>query len=389
MLKLGWISRARLPGSSLLEGAVFIRSILVVTVLFPLCLRAAAPFFVVVPVQAPTDQDAFNTGAPASAGLLLVRDTLPGETAVQLAGPDGPGPGRIFTRPGVGSYGLTDVGAQWTTPVAVGQSILGLVETYPGQFAWTAKAFVGAFRVNVSKEQLVAGQINVPPVLMMEVPVPQLLTASASSIQLLLPGGVDTSGLLVAWVLWRQGFGQGWEKLSERPVSLESQIFQDLGVTAGAQYRYGLSAKLLWNGGGQAGALPDEPGYLVSNARSESSWLFAAEVQPTPTPFPTVLGGHPTPDLGGETWVAFPNPNRSGMLQIAFHMMKKGAYLIHVYSVDGTLVNSFRGTAELGWQAPVLDLRKLASGIYLVRLEVQNEDGTTSNYPLRKLALVR
>lgn len=353
-------------------------------------LSAGNPFFVNFPVQAPAGALGQDAQAAMAAGVTVMRDQIPGELAYQVAGPDGPGPGRIYSRPSTGSYVLTDVGGQWTTAISQGQSVLAVTETYANQYLWQGKAFCGAAQGVIAKADIVSGSLNLGPVLMAEIPSPLLAAATNSAIDLSLPAFVDASGLASGLVLWRSQAAGAWEKQADLPLSAGFQVFHDASVTSQASYRYGLSVRYPWAGGSQGGALPLEAGSYVTLAKSVSNPIVASLKQPSPTPFPTMTGLKPTPDLGSEAWLAYPNPNRDGLVRLAFRMVKKGAFEAEFYTLDGQLIYHLLGQGEAGaWPAPVADLRKMASGIYLVRLKVTYEDGSETVQPIRKLALIR
>jgi hypothetical protein len=353
-------------------------------------LQAASTFFVTFPVQAPTGAAGQDAQAAMSAGVTLLRHQIPGEPAHQMAGPDGPGIGRIYTRPSLGSYVLTDAGSQWVSAVSQSQTVLGIVETYAPQFQWGGKAFVGAVQGSISKADIVAGRLSLDSVLMSEIPIPQLALADEERIQLSIPAFLDASGLATGLVLWRQEGSQAWQKWAYLPAGSVEQAYVDISVTARSMYRYGMSIRYPWPGGSGNGSLPEESGFFVTQARSESGLIQASLKQPTPTPYPTLGGAIPTPDLGAEPWIAYPNPSRDGKVRLAFHMVKKGSYHVSAYGLDGTLVHQFHGTAdEVGWVKPVADLSRMASGVYLMRLSLRYDSDEVLNLPIRKLAIIR
>jgi hypothetical protein len=67
----------------------------------------------------------------------------------------------------------------------------------------------------------------------------------------------------------------------------------------------------------------------------------------------------------------FPNPT-SGLVRVEFPMATSGSAEVRVTSIAGTQLAVQRGVYNAGTQQVELDLRSLASGIYL--LEVQTED---------------
>lgn len=93
---------------------MFKRLILILTAAADL--TAANPFIVTFPVQAPAGATGQDAQAAMAAGVTLMRQQIPAELAHQMAGPDGPGIGRIYSRPSTGSYVLTDVEANGPQP---------------------------------------------------------------------------------------------------------------------------------------------------------------------------------------------------------------------------------------------------------------------------------
>lgn len=353
-------------------------------------LAAGNVFFVTFPVQAPAGATAQDAQAAMVAGVTLVRDQIPGEAAYQISGAGGEGVGPIFTRPGTGSYALTDAGSQWTSNVNQGQVIRGLVESYAGQFGWQGKAFVGAIKGTVEKVDVASSRLSLSPVLLSELPTPRLISATASQISIGIPSWVDASGLAVGQVLWRHASSAPWTKIADLGLQSSEIVFIDNNIVENKDYWYGISARYPWPGGSQIGALPTETGSIVSLARSESGLIRASELQPSPTAFPTLAASVPTPNLGSESWLAYPNPNRSGRVRLAFQTAKKSSYRVEVFAIDGVRVHSSSGeTTAAGWQLPWVDLTKLASGIYLIKLSVIPEGGEEYSPPIRKLAIVR
>lgn len=364
------------------------RGTLLIVALLATPLSAGNTFFVTFPVQAPADAAGQDAQATASAGVTILRHHIPGEPAFQMAGPDGPDKGRIFTAPGQGSYVLTDAGSQWTTAVNPLQTVLAVVETFAGQFGWDGKAYAGAAQGLISKADIAAARLSLGPVLMAELPAPGLRAADEQSIHVHWPGLVESSGLAAELVLWRQEAGSSWQLLAV--LSTNSIDFKDENVFPQSSYRYGLGLRYPWPGGGQFGALPAETGYYTTLARSEGAWLKASPEQPTPTPLPTLAGAIPTPDLGAESWVAYPNPNRDGKLRLAFRMTKKGEYKAYIFSLEGALVHKLEGKAEAGaWPMPIADLSRMATGIYLVQLRLNYPGDNEVILPMRKVALIR
>jgi hypothetical protein len=363
--------------------------------LAPLSLSASNAFFVNVPVQ--SQVDALGQGADACqyAGVTLVREQLTGQVAIQVAGPLATDPSRIYTQPGQGSFVLTDVGNQWTnTVVGLNQEVLSFLETDAGMHTWTGAAYAGASRAQILKPDIAAGKLDMPGVLMTRLPSPLLLQANPSFIHLSVSPSADTSGLAQGLRLWRHRSdlsGDPWLLVQDLPWSGTAQDVTDTGVTAGLPYIYGISYIYRWTGGGGAGADPTATNEYITNVKGLSSIIYSSVIQPTPTPFPTLPPAPATPDIGADSWVAYPNPLMGSELRLAFKTDKdKSKYLLSIYALDGTRVLGFDAEADqAGWQKPIIDLNKLASGVYLLRLRVLEPGVDEKVLPVRKLAIIK
>jgi hypothetical protein len=360
-----------------------------------LALQASNVFFVSANVQSQVDALGHGADACQYAGVTLLRELITGQAAEQLAGPTAGDPTRIYTKPGQGSFFLTDVGSQWTgTVVGQNQAVLAFLETTPGDHSWTGAAYAGASRAVVSRPDLSAGKLEMPAVLMTRLPSAVLVQAGPASIHLQVPGSVDVSGLGHGLRLWRHRSdlsGDPWQTVVDLPWSTTAQDVTDTGVTANLPYIYGISYIYNWIGGGGVGADPAAAEEYITNSRGLSNIIYSSSVQPTPTPFPTLPPAPPTPNVGAETWVAYPNPLIGSELRLAFKTTQDSSqYQVTVYALDGTLVLTSSGKAAVhGWQKPIIDLGKLASGVYLVRMRLLEPGVDEQILPVRKLAIIK
>jgi hypothetical protein len=355
--------------------------------------RAGNSFFVQAPVQSQVDAAGLGADACRSAGASVLRHQVAGDVATQLAGPP-EDPTRLYTRPGQGSFLLTDAGSQWVTGVGVNQTVLAITETRNGEHGWLGPDYAGATQGLLTKPDLIMGRLNLPPVLMTRLPSPSLVAADSNWIALQIPASSDPSGLGLGLRLWRRpadSLPATWQTVADLPWSASSsQTLTDTGVTANNAYIYGLSQVYAWPGGSGAGADPSVAGQFITVAKGLSVRIVANAVQPTPTFIPTLLAPL-TPDLAGESWVAYPNPLIGTDLRLAFKTEKDhSVYSLTIHALDGTKVLEMGGEAGVaGWQMPLVSLSKLASGIYLVHLRLHETGLDEKTLPVRKLAIVR
>jgi hypothetical protein len=352
-------------------------------------------FFVHALVQSQVDSQGAGADACQYAGASVVRQQITGDVATQVAGPYPSDPTRIYTVAGQGSFLLTDAGNQWVNGVTRNQDVLVFFETQAGLHSWTGPAYAGAVSATVQGTDVLSGKMDMPLTLMNRLPEPQLVSATASSVYLSISASQDSSGLAIGLRLWRQRSdipGDPWVTVTDLPWSNGPQsLIDSSGLLANQPYTYGVSYIYQWTGGGGAGADPSAAGRYITLTKGLSKTIYASPSQPTPTPFPTLVVAKPTPNLGGEAWVAYPNPVMGSKLYLAFETKVPGTqYWFSAYSLDGTKVLGFQGAAsQVGWQAPLIDLGKLASGVYLVRLQTQAPGKDIQALPVRKLAIIK
>jgi hypothetical protein len=371
------------------------RNLLIIAMAAATSLHANS-YFMNGPVQSQVDAQGLGADACQYAGVTLMRYDVVGQLAIQVGGSLPNDPSRIFTKPGTGSFFLTDVGSQWSSVVARFQTALAVVETIAGQHAWNGSDYAGASTVTLAKMDIIAGSVALPNVLMTKLPSVQLIQGSPTAMVLSVPPAIDPSGQADGLRVWKKPMGNAatpWSLVQDLPWDASNpQWVTDTAVVDGEGYQYGLSLIYRWPGGRLGtGASDDIADHYVTKAMGRSGPYFASLIQPTPTPFPTLVPPIATPSIGEEAWVAYPNPLVGSELHLAFKTEKdKSNYKVAFYSIDGTLALSIQGQAETaGWQKPTLDLGKLAPGVYLSRLRIFQPGIDEKLLPVRKLAIIK
>lgn len=222
----------------------------------PVSLLAGNPYFLTFSVLPEATLGLVGLNAVQDSGLVVVRYGIPGQAAYQEGGPDGPGLGRIFTRAGTSSYVLTDIGSQWTSGIALNQTVLAVLECYTPQFGWDGPAFSAAQSEIVTKNSISNDNLIMNSLTLTALPVPTLFSANTSTVQVSIPAYQDAGGQADGLVLWRQDSTGTWQDLTTLPVTAGVLTYLDSSVAANASYYYGISVSYAWPGGGQAGALP-------------------------------------------------------------------------------------------------------------------------------------
>ncbi len=336
-----------------------------------------------------------GTGMDASmfAGVTLLREQIPGEMATQLASSDTLFPTRVMFRPNQGAYFLTDVGSQWPSAVASGQVIVAIAEVFSGQHAWQGKAFASASFGSVIKPDLIQGLVNLASQELVQIPEPIFESADTSQIALRLSSFKDLSGLARDFALWRRLAGSSaWDFVSDTPIpSVGTEtVFVDTTVQGSQIYEYGLSVNYLWKGGGGQGRRGQISGIYSTEAMSLSSVIAADTVQPTPTSIIPTAGPSSTPIPMPDGWIAYPNPVLGSKFWITIELENTGILSILAYTVDGTLALTNNTQIEqTGRNKIMIEVPKLASGIYLLKAKLRSQTGDETIYPLRKLAIVK
>jgi hypothetical protein len=328
--------------------------------------------------------------APKYAGLMLLRSNIPAEFATQQGGPDNTDPSRIYPAGANPAYYMTDAGSQWTSGISQGQGTLAIVQCVPGEHNWSGTAYAGAVSSTVSRQGLVNGLIVMPDVQMSAVPCPSLGSADGNHISISISAYSDYGGQAQDLSIWRTAYGsQNWQWLGSvpNPTSLSSAVWNDVSVVANSLYNYSVTVDYAWPGGGGAGQLSGTPGVYSSDARGISGPFAANLRQPTPhggaaataTPLPMQNG-----------WLLYPNPVHGDSFSVAFNPNTLGSYTIQCYTLAGQLAETRRGAIQALNQMVVgVDIPRMASGIYLVRLEVTGSNGSVTNMPLKKLAVLK
>ena len=101
------------------------------------------------------------------------------------------------------------------------------------------------------------------------------------------------------------------------------------------------------------------------------------------------LSPQPIPQVHDRVYL-YPNPTYDGRTRLRFRANGSGTVTVQVFSYDGTLLKTIRGTYTgqgMVEMDPVLDLTDLAVGTYLVRVQIQGTDGEALKF--LKLAILR
>lgn len=355
-------------------------------------LEAGNSFFATAKVLPSVESDGSVSPAFKSAGVTLVRHNIPGEAATQLEGPDPAFPGKIFTKdPGTG-YFLADVGAQWASPISMGQPVLGIVEAVDGQFAWQGDGYVGASTGNIEKSSISRALLTLPEVWISKIPKPTFVSASESEIRIKIEHFSNVSGLAVGLVLRRREVGvQNWSYHSTVSLPpLAGLELTDSSVQAGKIYEYSAGVNFGWPGGTGIGSLPLETGLYSSMAVSKGLPMAASATQPSP------MGASPakSPTQASlhleDGWLSYPNPVLGNDIQMAIDMPWPGSALAKIYSIDGEKVRDWRQSFEAKGQVrATMGLAGLSSGIYIMKLFVESFQGQQIELKAKKIAILR
>jgi hypothetical protein len=356
-------------------------------------LHGAQAVWVTGKVVAPAAADGSGTDAPKHSSLSLIRANVPGELAVQLGGPDATDPMRIFAPAHKPAYYLADAGSQWPSGISTGQTLIAIVETMAPDHGWRGAAYAGAVDAMAGKAQLVSGLIAMPDLWLSPIPQPSLAAASPSHIALSISAYASLGAPLSALSLWRRPAGLSlweWQASLPNPSSSSSVVWDDLNVMPENLYEYALSLDFTWPGGGGAGALSMTAGIYSTKAHSVAGPFAASLVQPSPTPSPRGPTPVLTPVELPDGWLAYPNPAHGEALSILFDAKEEGRYEILAYTLSGGLALRRQGSIEkAGRNRSELPIKGLASGVYLLRINIEAKDGKRQEMPLRKIAILK
>lgn len=338
----------------------------------------------------------FVTGTAAAdnaskySSLTVMRYNIPGEMAVQLAGPDATDPTRIFPPSSTPAYYLTDAGSQWTTALSTGQQTLAVIETTPLLHGWSGPACAGAVSGTVTNTQIVSGLVVMPDLWLSVIPVPTLASADTTHISISITSFADLGGQALDLSVWRQTNGSStWQWLGkvQNPPTSSSVLWNDTTILPNNQYQYSITVDFSWPGGAGAGALSGTTGVYSTQARAISESFAASIRQPPPKTTTTVV---PTPLTLVNGWMAYPDPARGNKLWVAFNTQNPGNYEIQAFTLNGALAAMARGSVQgAGQVITTMNIAGLASGIYLIRVILNSTNGGTQNLPLHKIAVLK
>jgi hypothetical protein len=335
--------------------------------------------------------DGSGFDAATYAGVTLVRQNIPNQSAVQQAGQDLIYPNKIFSPKNGPSYFLADAGAQWPSSLASGQQVLAVLETYPGQYGWQGGAYSAGVLGQINSQGMIAALSVLPDATLGLIPPVQLLQADPTQIHLQFGHVEDAGGQLLDLSLWRRAQGvSAWTWLAAVPNPAQGQTgsYNDASVSAETLYEYGLSVDYSWPGGQGAGSRPSVPDIYGGQARSVSSYMAASLKQPTATPMPTATAVPYGADLPGG-WLPYPNPVTGPDLLVLLDMERPGTYHLQLFTLDGGLAGNWSGTSDKAGRLKVSEnLAKMAGGIYLMHLREDFSEGGFKEFPVKKLAVI-
>ena len=169
------------------------------------------------------------------------------------------------------------------------------------------------------------------------------------------------------------------------PAATDFTIFTDNSVTAGSLYDYAVALNYSWPGGGGSGA-GGQTGIFTTQAQALGGPFAASRVQPElePTVQPVLSASMKN------GWLLYPNPCSLDDVQIAFENQAALQYKVQIYDLLGELVRDAHGSLDGGGDKSVsIPVRNLASGIYLVRLELIDGENVGRVFEMKKLAILR
>jgi hypothetical protein len=355
---------------------------------------AGAPFLVKGDVFTALGTSGTPSTANSYAWVTLLRDHIPGESAVQNPGPNPTYPQRLFPAGKRPAFFLTDTGSQWNTALATSQTVLAVVETIPGRNGWSGDAYAAAVTKAAGQENLVNSRLEMPRAFLKVIPCPAFKSATEERIEILIPGFEDSSDRVTGLALYRRlkGEGNSWVHLGNLPnpqVGTPSE-YVDHSVTAAAQYEYAVAVNYAWPGGGglNDGNLAKET--YTTAGRAVGGPFAAARIQPETAKSP-VSDETPEMDVKGlsGSWAVFPNPATGDKLEFVFESLENSSYLLRIHNLLGEKVKLARGTVKKGVFRESCGIGGLSNGVYLIRLELTNDQGRSTILSWKKIAIVK
>jgi hypothetical protein len=116
-----------------------------------------------------------------------------------------------------------------------------------------------------------------------------------------------------------------------------------------------------------------------------STPVVTATVSPTATITPLAVK---VPSDPGDP-VCYPNPGRGGDMHFGFRSDHTGRCVLRVWNAAGQLASTAQNGLVAGKQVIDLHLKDYAPGVYLYQLELDNDDGSVVNGPVKRFAVIR
>jgi hypothetical protein len=96
----------------------------------------------------------------------------------------------------------------------------------------------------------------------------------------------------------------------------------------------------------------------------------------------------PNPPQAGKTF-AYPSPDRGNEVTIVFHMTGTGNAAIRIWNANGELAASVQSEVGSGPQKIVIPIANFAPGIYLYKVVLTYDAGTTQSLDVQKFGVIR
>jgi hypothetical protein len=334
------------------------------------------------------------------AGMSVVRDSLPNESAVQSLGPNGAYPSAVFPAGTLPAYGLTDAGAQWNTGLATGQVVLGVYETAPGVNGWAGSAaYAAAIAQTVAGSDLPRSSVVLPGVSLGAIPTPGLVSSTNGQITVQVGTFADGGGRLKSLALYRRLDPSGaWSWLTDLTSTAGVQTYTDSSVVAGTNYDYGVAINFSWPGGSGAGARPAVLNLYTTNAKAIAGpFAASAAFTPTPTVTPTSTASPTAGPSATATPTATPPPPVLATSKIGPMPAKRGSPVYvwfpqtpagsewTVYATDLQIV----ARLKFGAVNPqvFVGTNQLAAGLYFVKIRSWDSNGVETT-DVKRLVVV-
>jgi hypothetical protein len=102
----------------------------------------------------------------------------------------------------------------------------------------------------------------------------------------------------------------------------------------------------------------------------------------TPPPLPRMPSDPADP-------VCYPNPGRGEDMHFGFRSDHAGRCVLRVWNAAGQLASTAEDSVVIGKQVIDLHIKDYAAGVYLYQLELDNDDGSVVNGPVKRFAVIR